>query len=151
MLPWPPKNTKADTTLLSERVCPTLQPSSMPPKTGILAPPWRLLLHLGGDHHTTIGLEVRQHVVIGRRDPLAGFTPDLDLTPYGGKEHGVSRRHAVIVQDEAALYVKDLNTTNGTRINGFQLEPERLYRLRDGDELELGRLRMIVRFVRAPY
>ncbi len=150
MLPLSSKNAKADTVLLGERVSPAVQQASPPPKTGLLALPWRLLLHLGGDRQTTVGLEVRDHVVIGRRDPLAGFFPDLDLTAYGGKEYGVSRRHAVITQDETALYIKDLSTTNGTRLNGFQLEPERLYRLRDGDELELGRLRMVVRFVRAP-
>jgi len=151
MLPLPPKNTKADTILLGEKVRPVMQKGGNPPKTGLLAPPWRLLLHIGGDQQTTVGLEVREHVTIGRRDPLASFFPDLDLTAYGGKENGVSRRHVVITQDKTALYIKDLGTTNGTRINGFQLEPEQPYRLRDGDELELGRLRIVVRFVRAPY
>ena len=65
----------------------------------------------------------------------------------------MSRRHATIVQDNEhkALYIEDLNSTNGTRINGFGLEPNRRYRLRDGDEVELGRVRMVLRFVRSPY
>ncbi|MCD4686521.1 MAG: FHA domain-containing protein, partial [Anaerolineae bacterium] len=66
---------------------------------------------------------------------------------------GVSRRHATIVQVEAerALYLEDLGSVNGTRINGFSLEPRRRYRLRDGDELEFGEIQMVLRFVRSPF
>ncbi len=122
-------------------------------QTARLAAPWRLLLQIGGEHQTTVGIEVRDRIVLGRGDPVANFYPDLDLSPYGGQEGGVSRRHAAIIQDEEnkALYIEDLNSTNGTRINGFSLEPRRRYRLRDGDELELGHVRMILRFVRSPY
>ncbi|MEO8397241.1 MAG: FHA domain-containing protein, partial [Chloroflexota bacterium] len=42
------------------------------------------------------------------------------------------------------------NSTNGTRINGYRLDSGRAYRLRNGDELELGRLRLIVQVVRPP-
>lgn len=121
------------------------------PQPGLLAPPWRLLMQIGGENQTTVGMEVSNRIVIGRADPLADFYPDLDLTPYGGQENGVSRRHVAIIQGDKALYVEDQNSTNGTRINGFQLEPRQLYRLRDGDELELGRVRIVVRFVRSPH
>jgi len=59
----------------------------------------------------------------------------------------------MIIQDDAskALYIEDLNSTNGTRINGFSLEPKRRYRLRDGDEVEIGRVKIVLRFVRSPY
>jgi len=118
-----------------------------------LAPPWRLLFQIGRDTQTSIGIEVKDRIIIGRADPVAGFYPDLDLSPYGGQEAGVSRRHAVIVQDQStkALYLEDLNSTNGTWINGFSLEPRRRYRLRDGDEVELGRVQILLRFVRSPY
>ena len=122
-------------------------------QTGRLPSPWRLLIQIGRETQTTVGIEVKEQVVIGRSDPVADFHPDLDLSPYGGQEGGVSRRHAVIVQDEKtkALYIEDMNSTNGTRMNGFTLEPRRRYRLRDGDELELGRVQIILRFVRSPY
>jgi pSer/pThr/pTyr-binding forkhead associated (FHA) protein len=61
----------------------------------------------------------------------------------------VSRRHALITYENETLFLTDLNSTNGTRINGFQLTPGRSYRLRDGDELEFGRIRGIMRFVRS--
>ncbi|HVO69097.1 MAG TPA: FHA domain-containing protein, partial [Aggregatilineaceae bacterium] len=123
------------------------------PQTGRLSPPWRLLLQIGGQTQTTVGIEVKERIVLGRSDPVANFYPELDLSPYGGQEGGVSRRHATILQDDdtKALYVEDMNSTNGTRINGFSLEPRRRYRLRDGDELELGGVQMVLRFVRSPY
>ncbi|MBN2304743.1 MAG: FHA domain-containing protein [Anaerolineae bacterium] len=130
-----------------------VEPDQPRPQTARLAAPWRLLLQIGGDNQTTVGIEVRDHVVLGRSDPVADYYPDLDLSPYDGQEGGVSRRHAAIIQDDESksLYIEDLNSTNGTRINGFSLEPRRRYRLRDGDELEFGRVRMTMRFVRSPF
>lgn len=122
-------------------------------QTARLAPPWRLLLQIGGRNQTTVGIEVREKIIIGRSDPVASFYPDLDLSPYGGQEGGVSRRHAMIVQDNEnkALFLEDMGSTNGTRINGFSLEARRRYRLRDGDELEFGQVQMALRFVKSPY
>lgn len=139
-----------------------IQPSSTPPaveplptraQTGRLTAPWRLLMQIGGQNQTTVGIEVKDRILLGRSDPIGNFYPDLDLTPYGGQEGGVSRRHAVIIQDHEnqTLYLEDLNSTNGTRINGFTLEARRRYRLRDGDEIEVGRLQIVLRFVRSPY
>ncbi len=124
-----------------------------PPQTAHLAGSWRLLLQIGSQNQTTVGVEVRDKIVIGRGDPVANFYPDLDLTPYGGQEGGVSRRHAAVIRDDEtqALYLEDLGSTNGTRINGFLLEPRRRYRLCDGDEIELGRVRVTLRFARSPF
>jgi hypothetical protein len=147
---------KRETSLLDDQV----QRPTMPDEerdaraqTSRLAAPWRLLLQIGGENQTTVGIEVRDRIVLGRGDPAANYYPDLDLSPYGGQEGGVSRRHAAIIQDEEnkSLYLEDLDSTNGTRINGFTLEPRRRYRLRDGDELEIGHVQMILRFVRSPY
>lgn len=150
MLPWSQKSSKNDTVLFGEHDRPLMLERDGTPRTGLLAPPWRLLMQIGGDVQTTVGLEVRDRLLIGRADPLAGFQPELDLTSHGGKENGVSRRHVCITQGDKSLFVEDLGAVNGTRINGFQLESNQLYRLRDGDELELGRLRILVRFVRSP-
>jgi pSer/pThr/pTyr-binding forkhead associated (FHA) protein len=139
-----------NTSFLGDPQRPVMQERSIP-RTGLLAPPWRLLMQIGGDSQTTVGMEVRDQIVVGRADPLAEYLPDLDLSPYGGQQNGVSRKHIIISQADKALYVQDLGTTNGTRINGFQLDSNQFYRLRDGDELELGRIRITVRFVRSPY
>lgn len=144
-----------ETSQLDDHVQRAISPAGISAETPAsrLSTPWRLLMQIGGQTQTTVGLEVRDKIIIGRSDPVANFYPDLDLSPYGGQERGVSRRHATIIQDDEhkALFLEDLNSTNGTRINGFSLEPRRRYRLRDGDELEFGQVQMVLRFVRSPY
>ncbi len=149
-----PKAPDLKTARLDTQPGKVLPPESKPlVKTSRLATPWRLLMQIGGQYQTTVGIEVRDKIVIGRSDPVASFYPDLDLSPYGGQQGGVSRRHATIIQDDEnkALFLEDLNSTNGTRINGFSLEPRRRYRLRDGDALEFGQVQMVLRVVRSPY
>ncbi len=119
------------------------------PPADQVAPPWRLLLQMGGENRTTIGIAVTERMLVGREDAQGEVKPEIDLAPFDGLRNGVSRRHAVVTYEDGALYLEDLNSTNGTRINGFQLTPEKAYRLRDGDELEFGRIRMVMRFVRA--
>ncbi|MEO0561833.1 MAG: FHA domain-containing protein [Chloroflexota bacterium] len=70
----------------------------------------------------------------------------IDMTPHGAFEHGVSRRHAVLSRRDGGIFIEDKDSTNGTRINGFTLRPNRAYLLRQGDEIEFGRLRTTVRF-----
>jgi pSer/pThr/pTyr-binding forkhead associated (FHA) protein len=114
-----------------------------------VAPPWRILFHVGTENRTTVGLQVSAQMLVGRSDAGGDSVPDLDLSPLDGRRSGVSRRHALITYENETLFLTDLNSTNGTRINGFQLTPGRSYRLRDGDELEFGRIRGIMRFVRS--
>ncbi len=83
---------------------------------------------------------------IGRLDPTRGIYPDLDLTPDGGLEHGVSRLHAVIRRDDRGIFLIDLDSINGTMINGRRLPPHQPYPLHNGDEVRLGRLIMHVKF-----
>ncbi|MEM6530913.1 MAG: FHA domain-containing protein [Chloroflexota bacterium] len=42
----------------------------------------------------------------------------------------------------------DTGSTNSTRINGATLHADRAYRLRNGDEIEFGTLRTVIRFLR---
>ena len=118
------------------------------PPSNLVAPPWRLLVQIGGENRTSVGLQVQEQMLVGRADAEGKMVPELDLGPYDGLRNGVSRQHAEITYEDGALYLRDLNSTNGTRINGFELAPERAYRLRDGDELEFGRIQVVIRFVR---
>src|SRR5215813_11049924 len=47
----------------------------------------------------------------------------------------VSRRHCVIVQDEQGFKIRDLNSRNGTLVNGT---PVREHQLRHGDQITIG-------------
>lgn len=116
------------------------------PTTNILGTAWRLIFKLGTE---SVSLKIGDPIVVGRvADVSERDQVQLDLSPYGGYQGGVSRKHAIITLNEGALYIEDLGSTNGTRINGFQLSANRKYRLRDGDEVEFARLRVGVRFQR---
>ncbi len=110
-------------------------------------PPWRLILQMVGAASSLIGLDVRRPLVIGRADPSGEQQPDLDLSPYHAADEGVSRRHALLIPDHDHLYLADMESTNGTWINGIYLQPGRRYPLAPGDQIEFGLLRLIVRSV----
>lgn len=114
-------------------------------------PPWRIIIQISGQVHQQVGLEVRDKILIGRAAPNTDQQPELDLNPYGGADNGVSRRHAMITLIDQCLFVSDLGSTNGTKLNGFLLPPDQQFRLRDGDELRLGTMRLIIRFLKSPF
>ena len=87
---------------------------------------------------------------MGRSDPERNMFPEIDLTPFDALAKGVSRRHAVILVRNGRVTVKDLDSTNGTRLNNFELIKETEYRLRHGDELALGHLHLQVLFIIVP-
>jgi pSer/pThr/pTyr-binding forkhead associated (FHA) protein len=80
--------------------------------------------------------------VLGRLDATRGVFPDVDLTPDGGLEGGVSRRHARVHQQKTQFFIEDLGSANGTFLNGQRLTPYLPHPLRDGDEVQLGRVRV---------
>lgn len=83
-------------------------------------------------------------VQIGRTDRANGIFPQVDLDPEGGYEAGVSRRHALIVKQGDAFYLKDLGSVNGSFLNKQRVAPETPLPLKDGDELRLGNIVMKV-------
>lgn len=114
------------------------------PSTTKLGPGWQLSFKFG-DQAAVIDVDTQ--IIVGRL--LEGETGvDFDLGPYGAYHYGVSRQHAMLTLHEGLLYLEDNMSTNGTRINGFQVTPRQKYRLRDGDEIEFARLRTTLRFER---
>lgn len=84
-------------------------------------------------------------LTVGRADPDTGALPSIDLTVFSAQEFGVSRNHAAIDYTSAqAPTIADLNSANGTFLNGQRLDPNQPRVLRYGDELRLGRLVMFV-------
>lgn len=108
-------------------------------------PSWRVIFQIEGPAPTTIGLDVRQALVIGRVVPEVKEQPDLDLTPHLAIDHGISRQHAVLIPSVEGLHLVDLESTNGTWINGLYLEPGKHYLLSPGDTIEFGLLPIVVR------
>lgn len=84
--------------------------------------------------------------VIGRRDPSTQTSPELDLTPYGAYQMGISRRHAIIRVKDDVPTLTDLGSRNGTYINGKKLKAHQSVPLKDGDEVRLGKIVMQIFF-----
>lgn len=84
--------------------------------------------------------------LMGRKDSSSGIAPDLDLTPHGALEKGVSRMHAMLRKGEEILSIIDLDSANGTYLNGQRLVAHQPRVLRDGDEIRLGRLVLHIYF-----
>lgn len=92
--------------------------------------------------------ELDKELVMGRaHDQEALPQPDVDLTPYGGLEHGVSRNHLTVARDHDTIFVTDLGSANNTYLNGQRVMPHEARVLRDSDELRLGSLVFRVNFV----
>lgn len=93
-----------------------------------------------------IGIEMISDVIFGVSRPPAP-EPDFDLTPYGGVERGVSRGHAMLRPSQNHLYLIDLGSTNGTRIQGSALQPRIPTVVQSGDVISLGTLAFRIRIV----
>ena len=87
-----------------------------------------------------------QSIVLGRSDARLRYHADVDLTPYGALDRGVSREHARVYTEGGHLYIVDMNSTNGTFLAGKRLDPNAPTLLRKGDELLLGRLPVQILF-----
>jgi len=107
----------------------------------------QLTLEIGGAAEP-IHAELKDRLVIGRYDRKAAANPDVDLTLHGARQRGVSRQHVVLTLERDCVRVADLGSTNSTYLNGYRLLPHQPRILRDGDELTLGRMALIVRFAK---
>jgi hypothetical protein len=85
----------------------------------------------------------KTEILIGREDPVSGNFPDVDLDPHDGLNQGVSRQHCKLSMQGSQLVVEDLNAVNKTHLRGQQLIPGQKVPLNAGDELVLGRLRLV--------
>jgi len=90
-----------------------------------------------------IPLPAKAEILLGREDPISGIFPDVDMTPHGGDEGGISRRHARMIVDKGMYFVEDLDSTNYTFVNKQKLVPKTPQVVSDGDEIRLGRVNLI--------
>jgi hypothetical protein len=99
----------------------------------------QIVLHVR-DAPEPMTLSPDKRILIGRNDGSNTVRPDLDLTPFGALEKGVSRIHAAIYRSDDTLTLVDMGSSNGTLLNGQRLMRDQPRVLRDGDEIRLGKL-----------
>jgi hypothetical protein len=92
--------------------------------------------------NASFDLSGKTEVLIGREDPVSNIYPDVDLTPHGGEEGGVSRLHAKLLVNGGQYLIEDQNSTNFTFVNRQRLQPKVPTAIKDGDEIRLGRVAM---------
>lgn len=75
--------------------------------------------------------------VIGRNSSTKNIVNDIDLTKYDTKKI-ISRRHAMIQRKNNQFLLYDLNSRNGTFVNGKRISAQEPYVLKPGDVVEFG-------------
>jgi pSer/pThr/pTyr-binding forkhead associated (FHA) protein len=93
-----------------------------------------------------ISIETRPRIVVGRSDSNGANSIQIDLKPHNARALGVSRRHAILFRMKNALYIADLESSNGTYVNGERLEAKQPRLLHNGDEISFGKLRCYIEF-----
>lgn len=114
---------------------------SPPPPSASPAGP-RLVVAASG---AEIPLPEKDEILVGREDPVSGVYPDVDLTPHGGEEGGVSRRHARLIAEGGKYYVEDLDSTNFTFVNKQKVAPRARQEVGEGDTIRFGRVEVALR------
>ncbi|MEO0561515.1 MAG: FHA domain-containing protein [Chloroflexota bacterium] len=104
-----------------------------------------VLLSIGNEEVIKLDMRRRNSVLIGRFDSVRNIRPEVDLGPYGAAEHGVSRCHAALKWVKRTVYLQDLNSANGTVVNGEKLRPHMPHVIRGGEKIQLGRLQIRIR------
>lgn len=84
-------------------------------------------------HNVTVAPGVSRVISIGRA--VGAMRPDVDLAP----DFTTSRSHAEIEVDANGQYwIRDLESSHGTKLNGLEIKGAGRNRLRAGDTLRLG-------------
>ncbi len=94
-----------------------------------------------------VKVPLKPEIRVGRADTDSDVFPEIDLTPYGALDKGVSRLHVKIVHhDDNTLTIEDTGSVNGTFLNGRRIDPYQAVLIESGDVLQLGTLVLQVYF-----
>ncbi len=86
----------------------------------------------------------RAEYTIGRISQGQSILPDIDLSPYDAYSQGVSRLHATLKVIDQNLFIEDLGSSNGSRINNTKVPPHVDNLVQHGDVIALGRFKIQV-------
>ncbi len=94
------------------------------------------------DANRMIHLRGRSEYTLGRISDDQPIVPDVDLTEFEAYLQGVSRLHAALKIGEQRISIRDLGSSNGTRVNGQKIVPNIDYPLKHGDAIALGKMKI---------
>lgn len=80
-------------------------------------------------------------VIISKSSFLIGRDPEADFLFQ--EQNGVSRRHACIRLEGGEYYLSDLQSRNHTFLNGLELKEKEQRLLKNGDEIMLGKVKLV--------
>ncbi len=86
----------------------------------------------GGWPQASLVLASGESILIGEEPVIIGRLPSCSIVL---PDANVSRRHAEVRREESAIVVRDLGSTNGTKVNGTRTDA---WELSDGDEIVVG-------------
>lgn len=87
-------------------------------------------------------LSESSETLVGRKDPVTGIHPDVDLT-IADAQRSTSRRHAKIYRRSGKYFVtEEIGTMNGTFVNGERIETGVPREIQDGDEVQFGLVKL---------
>ena len=92
------------------------------------------ILNLSGQTEYTIGRGAEGQFIL----------PDVDLSSYQAYAQGVSRMHAALKINNQRVYISDLGSSNGTRVNGQKIVANVDFPLNHGDVIALGKFKIQV-------
>jgi len=95
-----------------------------------------------------IHLSDKKDFTLGRAVEGQSILPDVDLSAYEAFSLGVSRMHVSLRIMNGDVYVMDLGSSNGTKINGQKIVSHVEYSISHGDLVTLGRLKVQVLLIR---
>jgi hypothetical protein len=124
-------------------------PASGFPDLGMVRP-WRLGLLLVQSEIELI-FSLSTALILGREEPTAEEPDRINLQPFGAENAGVSRRHAMIRLDGSGVVLEDQDSINGTRVNGYRLEADKVYAVHHGDKITLGSLELQILMLLNPF
>ena len=88
-----------------------------------------------GDFHPSTMMLMGESYLIGRRSDKRGVFPEISLDA----DDAVSHRHALLNRTpDGGIVVRDVGSSNGTRLNGVDVAPLTDTALKDGDVITVG-------------
>lgn len=118
-------------------VTPPPQPTAAPPAP-VAASSSKLKLANGAEEWSLS----KDVINIGRRSPVDGIFPEVDLTEADTDSY-ISRRHGRITMGEQGPIYEDLGSSNGSFLNGTRLQQGVQAVVKDGDRLRLGKTELV--------